>query len=242
MHVAVVLLLMVVSISALFVRISAFSLELTGIPWEQAKFQALSAFTNAGFTTRESEAIVQHPVRRRIISTVIILGNAGIVTVIGTFAGTMLESDVSDSLESIGIIAGGLIVLSLLSRWTWLMEAMRRQVKAFLAKRYNFQPPKAEELLRLGEGYDLTRIELSDASPCVNKALKELDLPSWMVQVLAIERAGDFKPVPRGNDRLLAGDALIVYGAEGAIQKVFKPRKSTKLTMMGATVLDDSAQ
>lgn len=236
--VAVVLLLLIVIISAVVVRISAFVLELTGVPWEHAKFQALSAFTNSGFTTRESEEMLQHPVRRRVTSTLIILGNAGIVTTIGTFASTILEGDLKDNLINVGMVLGGLLVLILLSRWKWLMEGMRRRVEAMLSRRYDFQRPNADELLRLGEGYDLARVELGERSPCINRELRQLDLPSWMVQVLAIERGPEFKPVPRGVDRLLLGDALIVYGKADAIQKVFKPRKATKLTIMGTIVPD----
>ena len=51
------LLLIFIAVSFIVVRIGAAALELTGLSWDQAKFQALSAFTNAGFTTRESEQI-----------------------------------------------------------------------------------------------------------------------------------------------------------------------------------------
>lgn len=238
----VVLLLLVLTVSTVVVRISAFMLELTGLPWDHAKFQALSAFTNTGFTSREAEAVMQHPVRRRIVSWLIVLGNAGIVTTVGTFAGTMLQEDRMTSLRNVGIILLGVAVLLLLSRWRGLMEMMRRRIEGWLSRRYDFQAPRAEELLRLGEGYQLTRIELSERSPVVNKELRELDLPSWMVQVLAIERGSEFKPVPRGNDRIMVGDALVVYGKEDAVQKVFKPRRSTLLTVSGPSGSEISSQ
>ena len=86
--------------------------------------------------------------------------------------------------------------------------------------------------MRLDEGYGLTRVELSEASPVAGKALNELDLKSWMVQIIAIERGREFMPIPRGQDRLLPGDALVVYGAEDAILKVFRPKASKRLTIM----------
>jgi hypothetical protein len=43
-----------------------------------AAFQAQSAFSGAGFTTQESETIVTHPLRRRIVRLLILLGSVGI--------------------------------------------------------------------------------------------------------------------------------------------------------------------
>jgi hypothetical protein len=40
--------------------------------------------SGAGFTTNESEAVVGHPVRRRVISTLMVLGSAGLVTAIAS--------------------------------------------------------------------------------------------------------------------------------------------------------------
>jgi hypothetical protein len=57
-----------------------------------ARFQALSAFSGTGFTTREAERIVNHPRRRKIVIYLIMLGNAGIVSVIATFVVTLRGS------------------------------------------------------------------------------------------------------------------------------------------------------
>lgn len=230
---AVILLLVIMTVSTVMVRMGAFALELTGMPWEQAKFQALSAFTNSGFTTREAEQITQHPVRRRIVSYLIVIGNAGIVTSIGSFGVSLTQGTLIGNLRNLGYILAGVLVLYLLSRWEGFMSRMRVTMEGWLSRRWDFQPPRAEELLRLDEGYGLTRVELSEASPVAGKALGELDLKSWMVQIIAIERGNEFKPIPTGKDRLLPGDALVVYGAEDAILKVFRPKRTKRLTIMG---------
>jgi hypothetical protein len=56
-----------ISLSLLVTRIATEALALTGLSRTSASFQARSAFTGSGFTTQESEAVVQHPVRRRIV-------------------------------------------------------------------------------------------------------------------------------------------------------------------------------
>lgn len=82
--VAIGTLLLIVFMSLLVSRIATVALMFTGLSKESARFQARSAFTGAGFTTSESELIVQHPVRRRIIMMLMFLGNAGLITVIAT--------------------------------------------------------------------------------------------------------------------------------------------------------------
>jgi Trk-type K+ transport system membrane component len=74
--------LLVIFLSLLIVRAASVALVLTGLDQRRAWFQALSAFTGTGFTTREAESVVNHMARRRIISALMLLGNAGIVTVI----------------------------------------------------------------------------------------------------------------------------------------------------------------
>src|SRR5919108_324765 len=77
-------LLVVIAIGLLVTRIATVMLIATGLSRETARFQARSAFTGSGFTTSEAEAVVSHPVRRRIVATLMLLGNAGIVTVVGS--------------------------------------------------------------------------------------------------------------------------------------------------------------
>lgn len=47
---------------------------------ESARFQARSALTGVGFTTSEAEDVVSHPVRRRIVGGLMMVGSAGLVT------------------------------------------------------------------------------------------------------------------------------------------------------------------
>ena len=75
--------LLAILISFLFVRAAAIALMMTGLEKNKARFQALSAFTGTGFTTKEAEIVVNHPQRRKIVRWLMIMGNAGIVTVIG---------------------------------------------------------------------------------------------------------------------------------------------------------------
>src|SRR3954468_23096849 len=110
---AAVSVIIVVLVSLIVARVGTVALTLTGMSRESARFQARSAFFGVGFTTNEAESVVGHPVRRRIIMWLILLGNAGVVTTMGTllisFAGR------GDTLTALAILVGGVVVLGGLS-------------------------------------------------------------------------------------------------------------------------------
>ena len=69
---------------------------MTGLDANKAKFQALSAFSGTGFTTKEAETVTNHPDRRKIIAWLMVLGNAGIVTVIVATTSSFIYSKETD--------------------------------------------------------------------------------------------------------------------------------------------------
>jgi hypothetical protein len=74
--VGIIALFVVLSLSLALVRLATVALTMTGLSTQAASFQARSAFTGTGFTTSEAEAVVDHPVRRRIISWLMLLQSA----------------------------------------------------------------------------------------------------------------------------------------------------------------------
>jgi len=78
------LLAAIVLIILAIVKLGAIAFQLTGMEPKMAMFQALSAFTNTGFTTSAAEDVVQHRKRRVIASVLIVIGYIGIVGVIVT--------------------------------------------------------------------------------------------------------------------------------------------------------------
>lgn len=85
--------LLIILVSFLLVRAAAIGLMMTGLDEKKARFQALSAFTGTGFTTREAETVMNNPIRRRIVSWLMILGNAGIVSIIVTTTSSFITSE-----------------------------------------------------------------------------------------------------------------------------------------------------
>jgi hypothetical protein len=106
------ILLITILVSFIVVRIGGFALQLTGVEPEIARFQALSAFSGTGFTTREAERVVGHRTRRRIVTILIILGNAGLVTIIATLVASFTQvSGYTGFFIRLAIIIGGIFGL-----------------------------------------------------------------------------------------------------------------------------------
>ena len=127
---AAVSVLVVLLVSLLIARVGTVALTLTGMSREAARFQARSAFFGVGFTTGEAEAVVGHPVRRRIIMWLILLGNAGVVTTTGTllisFAGG------KDQLQSVTVLVAGVVVLGALAMSRPVDRALTRVIRGAL--------------------------------------------------------------------------------------------------------------
>lgn len=106
--------LLVIFFSLLIVRAAAIALMMTGLDENRARFQARSAFTGTGFTTKEAEMIVNHPKRRQIISWLMVLGNAGIITVIVTGTSSLVSSEgIEIPIDIIVLLVGIFLIYNL---------------------------------------------------------------------------------------------------------------------------------
>src|SRR3954452_3234934 len=141
---AFIAVLITIAVSLLITRVGTTALVHTGLSREVARFQARSAFFGVGFTTSEAESVVNHPVRRRIVLWLVLLGNAGIVTVLASVV-LSASSDKGFTGLRLAILAGGLVLLSLVAR-TRLLE---RAIDAALERWTALEGRDYADLLRL---------------------------------------------------------------------------------------------
>jgi len=208
---SVVLLIVFISVSYLIVRIGAIAFEMTGMERAKARFQALSAFSGTGFTTREAELVVNHPRRRKIATYLMILGNAGIVSVIATFVLSMRQSGFRPSLN-LAIIAASLFVLYRIASQRTFAQRLSRRIREMLREKLHFERVHIEEILQQAEGYGVAMVLIEKRSKLVGQSLAQSGLRDVDLMVLSIERDEEVIPVPRGQNKIRAGDRLICYG------------------------------
>lgn len=212
---AILSLLFVAALSLLVTRIATVALMLTGLSRESARFQARSAFTGVGFTTQESESVVNHPVRRRIVMLLMLLGNIGIATVVATVILSILSTAESThwGWYMLTLIAG-IILLWAFATSRWVEHRMNKIITWCLTKWTRLDAKDYIALLQLQNGYAVTEMKVEAEDWLAGKSLQELALPREGVLVLGIGRSdGAFLGTPHADDKVMAGDVLVLYGS-----------------------------
>ena len=223
--VAIFSLLIIILLSIIAVRIGAIALELTGLSAEIASFQAQSAFSGVGFTTRESEAIVTHPLRRQIVRVLILMGSAGVTTSIATLVLAFIGQTGKNIMTRGETLLIGLLVIFLLSRSKYIYNIMKRVITSALKKWTTLRIYDYEQMFGLSEGFAISKITVGKNSALKEKQLKDLRLELEHILILAIYRKAGTKKhligAPHGEEVIKAGDELICYAPTEVINKVF---------------------
>ncbi|KIT15224.1 TrkA C-terminal domain-containing protein [Jannaschia aquimarina] len=221
--IAILSVLSVLTLSFVIVRVGAIALTMTGISDDVARFQALSAFSGAGFTTGESENVVNGPARRRIVAWLIRLGSAGVVTVIST----LMLSFVGESYptwEKLLVLFAGLAVLIALARSDRLDRVSRPLIQRLLRNSATLELRDYAGLLHLREDWRVSEAEIGPTSPLLAGTLSQLGLHERGILVLGIERAdGSFEGAPGARAQLAEGDVAILYGQTEKLLEVARP-------------------
>jgi K+/H+ antiporter YhaU regulatory subunit KhtT len=222
---AILTLIFVVALSMLVTKIAAIALEHTGMERERARFQARSAFTGAGFTTSESEQVVKHPIRRKIIMTLLLLGNAGVVTAISSLIIGFTAQKDSGHRDEILILIIGILFLYLITRSRKLERVLDRVLTKIITKYSGLRPRSFARLMTVMDDYEVIEVSVEDNSWLCNSTLADLKLTAEGILVLGILSKNDeYDGVPRGSYRVQPEDKLIMYGRGDTIENVSKRR------------------
>ena len=142
-----------------------------------------------------------------------ILGNAGIVTVIVAGTGTIFTTTGYSISINIILLVLGLYLIYKFATHKKLIRRWESFIEGKLVKSSAFEESPVEDLLHLIEGYGLFRTIGTDDSPLVTTSLAESKLTERGTLVLGIERENHWIPIPKANEPIKGGDRLIVYGA-----------------------------
>ena len=219
---AVATFIFVAVISMIFTRLVTGVLLATGLPPEIARFQARSAFTGTGFTTTESENVVNNRVRRRVIHTSMLVGNLGTPTLVITVILSLVAPGPGDTAHRMYALLAGLVVLLLILRSKWVTRWFEDKGHRYARRRLlGALADEAEELLDLGDGFVVSRIPVVDTPAEAARSLRALreHLPS--VDVLGIGRGAaaerEYIGASPTDIDLETGDSLVVYGQREAV-------------------------
>ena len=220
--VAVISLFAVVLASMLVTRVATVMLSLTGLSRQSARFQARSAFTGAGFTTAESESVVDHPVRRRIIMTLMLLGNAGIVTGLASLLLSFSTANSrGDALTRLLVIVTFLFVLNRLAASRVADRALSRLIERALRRFTDLDIRDYAGLLRLTGNWLVGEIIVEPGDWFCGRTIRDLRLPDEGVLVLGIERTDRrYVGAPKADARFHEGDKVVLYGQRDTLTRI----------------------
>ena len=201
----------------------------TGLSREAAQFQARSAFTGVGYTTNEAENIVNHPVRRRIVMSLMLIGNVGIISAVASLILTFVNTQNGEPANYIRviIIVLSLLVLWLLSKSKWIENVFVRIINKALRRFTTLNIKDYVELLNLTGEYEITVLNIQEGDWLENKLLKHLKLRQEGVNLIGIQRKdGTYIGTPYGNTKIKSEDQLILYGRENTLKNLEKRKKN----------------
>ena len=224
--VALISFFVILIVSLTIVRVAEVMLELTGISRDSARFQARSAFTGTGFTTHEAEMLIKHPVRRRIVSSLMIVGNIGFVTFISSLVISFVSiKNQERALYTFVILIGGLLLIYFISRSRLVNRLLEKIIEHFLKKVTKIHTHDYESLLNLAGDFEVITIKIKPESWLADQYLSDLKLSEEGVLVLGVRRSdGYFIGSPRGETTVYMGDELIIYGREDALKSISERR------------------
>jgi len=213
----------VLSFSVLVIRIGGVALQQTGLPVDVARFQALSVFTGCGFTTTESESIVNYPVRRKIALGLMVIGNIGLVgmlsTIVVSFVGA--DGDSTTVIKQMIWLAGGVAVILVCLFNKRIDDAMCRMIGAGLQRYTPIGDLGYTRVLQMKDGWSISHHTITPES------LKTIQTTNWIdsfeFRFLGIEsEEGMRHTVPDEPEGYVLGDRLVLFGSEEAHNRFAK--------------------
>lgn len=228
--IAIISLVIILALSLIITRIATIALTHTGLSKESAKFQARSAFTGVGFTTTESEKVVNNPVRRRILLLLMLLGNAGIVTGIASLIiGFTAEGSEQNPWMRIVILAAGISILWTLAQSNWVDRKLSNVITRFLKKHTRIDANDYANLLHLAGDYRISQIGIDKKHWLCDKTLKEVRLNDEGIIVLGINRVdGTYLGAPVASTYIRENDSLTIYGRGETMNRLEKRTKTRR--------------
>ena len=157
---------------------------------------------------------MNHPVRRRIVMVLMLLGNVGVATVIATLLLSFLRtSQTGNWSRNLILLTGGLVALWLAAASSWVDRVISRWVAKALRRWSALDVRDYVGLLHLSGEYAVLELQIQEGDWLADKHLAELKLPDEGVLVLGVQRPDStYIGAPIGATKVCPGDVMVVYG------------------------------
>ncbi len=210
----------------LFIELFSVIFRLTGLSKSKAKFQVISLLTNSGFTTQEAELIMNSRIRRKLASFTMFFGYLLTVAVISMLVNvfmTLSNSASQDVWRFVIILFGFIVLLFIVSRIRFVDNIIRKITEKIAIKLLFGKKTNVIEVL---DNYDqnvIAEVYVTYLPPlCDGATLAQSEIKlKHGIQVLAIKRANVVNTEVNGDDQIMQGDLVVVFGKSKNIKNVF---------------------
>ncbi|SHH93717.1 TrkA C-terminal domain-containing protein [Clostridium grantii] len=196
----------------LLIEVLAIIFKITGLEISKARFQIISILTHTGFTTRESELIVQHPIRRKIASILMVVSYVGQATLISLIISVFTNRN--NTIVLIIIVLCLFIVAIFVLRNRHTVNAFENLLEKYIKKQMKSKTKNKtiDEVLNLNNEFGVAEITIDETFLICGKTLSESKLKDKYIQVLTIDRGSHIIHFPRASFKFQEADKVTVYG------------------------------
>lgn len=226
---SLVLIMLVIVIYTFLVEIFSVLFRITGLTKEKAGFQAVSLFTNCGFTTSESEVIVTNHARRKIAKAEMVIGNIFSVIVVSLLINVFLNlnmEQVNDGLTGILISFLVMCLLLALLRLPKTRDVIDEGFEHIAVKL--FRKNNHENIITLLDNYGrdaIAEVYIQHVPELLNgKTLAEAALKHrYKLNFLMLKRKGKIRDITK-DTIFQKEDTVIIFGNYLNIKDLFTPQ------------------
>lgn len=200
-------------------------LMMTGLSREKARFQVISLLTTSGFTTRESELIMGHKVRRKIAKLIMLFGYIFTATVMSTAVSMLLSFNNADPKKMFAAVLIFLIyfaALMLLRNNKYVVAFMDSRIESWYIKHIQHGKNMIIPIEDLGS-VGIFEIHMQEVPEALEgKTLAELRLQKENeVLVLTIRHKKSTTVVAGAATVIKEGSIIVVLGNLHDVESVF---------------------
>ncbi|MCK1996067.1 TrkA C-terminal domain-containing protein [Psychrobacillus psychrodurans] len=207
------------TIILIVIEINTILFTFTGLKKNIARFQVISMLTGTGFTTGESELIIDHPIRRRLGAFLILFGAFSLAVIISA-----ISSILSDEFFTmkIGYVAGTLVLFLFVLKVGKVKNKLTVLFEHELERNFDLQDMTIKDVFLTEENDYLVEVPLHSSSTMIGGKLIEKLNSEEDINVLSIKRGEIVIRKERLNTELQAGDFILMFGDKEVIRRIFK--------------------
>ncbi len=224
--VALFLLLLIIYIVVIEIFTALF--RITGLTQEKANFQVISLLTGAGFTTLESEVVMNTKFRRNIAKGAMLFGYMFSVFLAGTIISMlskMSTNEVNNMYGALGILMAVGAIIYFAIKMKWIKRLLDKWVQSIVEKLYLKKSKKNPYYILESYGKmvicELLVTEVPEkikGKTIIESKVKE----EYGLSYVTIVRKNESIEISPFKDIVKLNDKLVIHGKIGKINKLFR--------------------